>query len=126
MSESDRYTSGVRDRTEIVWRMLCDLVPLLLQMAIASTNDKPRREVGEIGHAIISCMSEHSRNERIEVRVIRDGLPEPPDNDWSKASPEERIEAVWTLTQLCWAWNQPSTNVPRLQRTVTRVQRAQR
>ena len=73
-----------------------------------------------------SRMLDDSRNNQIKVRVIRNGLPEPPDNDWSKATPEERIEAVWTLTELCLAWNQPSTNVPRLQRTVTRVQRAQR
>jgi len=71
-------------------------------------------------------MSEDSRNEQITVRVIRGGLPEPLDNDWSMASPEERIEAVWTLTELCMAWNKPSTSEPRLQRTVTRVQRARR
>jgi hypothetical protein len=71
-------------------------------------------------------MSEDSRKEQITVRVIRDGAPEPPDNDWSMATPEERIEAVWTLTELCLAWNNPSTSVPRLQRTVTRVQRARR
>jgi len=71
-------------------------------------------------------MSEDSRSEQIKVRVIRDGLPEPPDNDWSMASPEERIEAVWMLTELCLAWNKPSASVPRLQRTVTRLQRAKR
>ena len=71
-------------------------------------------------------MSENSRNDRITVKVIRDGSPEPPDNDWTKASPEERIEAVWTLTKLCMAWNNPSTSEPRLQRTITRLQRAQR
>jgi len=69
-------------------------------------------------------MSENSRDEEITVRVIRDGLSEPQDNDWSMASPEERIEAVWTLTKLCLAWNNPSLSVPRLQKTVTRVQRA--
>jgi hypothetical protein len=71
-------------------------------------------------------MSEDSRNKQITVRVIRKGMPEPPDNDWSKASPEERMEAVWTLTELCLAWNHDSTGVPRLQRTVTRLQRKQR
>jgi hypothetical protein len=70
-------------------------------------------------------MFEDSPNEQISVRVIRDGLPEPLDNDWSKASPEERIETAWTLTKLCMGWNNPSTDVPRLQRTVTRLQRAQ-
>jgi len=71
-------------------------------------------------------MVEDSRKDQITVRVIRGGGPEPPDNDWTKASPEERIEAVWTLTELCFAWNKPSASVPRLQRTVTRVQRAPR
>jgi hypothetical protein len=71
-------------------------------------------------------MFEDSRNKQISVRVIRDGLPEPPDSDWSMFSPEERIEAVWTLTQLCLAWNKPSTSEPKLERTVTRLQRAQR
>ena len=47
-------------------------------------------------------MSEDSRNDQIKVRVIRNGLPEPRDDDWSMASPEERIEAVWTLTKLCF------------------------
>jgi hypothetical protein len=71
-------------------------------------------------------MFEDSQNEQIKVTVIRDGAPEPPDDDWSMASPEERIEAVWTLTKLCMAWNNPSTDVPRLQRTVTHLQRARR
>ena len=82
--------------------------------------------VGGPSHAIIFRMSDDSRSEQMTVRVIRKGSPEPPDDDWSMASPEERIEAVWTLTKLCMAWNNPSTSVPRLQRTVTRVQRAQR
>jgi hypothetical protein len=77
-------------------------------------------------HDIISRMSEDSQPEQITVRVIRGGLPEPPDNDWSMATAEERIEAVWMLTELCMAWNKTSTSVPRLQRTVTRVQRARR
>ena len=71
-------------------------------------------------------MVEDSRKKQITVRIIRDGAPEPPDDDWSKATPEERIEAVWTLTKLCMAWNNASTDVPRLQRTITRIQRARR
>ena len=70
-------------------------------------------------------MSENPRKDRMTVRVIRDGSPEPPD-DWTMASPEERIEAVWTLTKLCMEWNNPSSSEPRLQRTITRVQRARR
>jgi hypothetical protein len=71
-------------------------------------------------------MPEASLNKEIIVRVIRDGTPEPPDHDWLNVSPEERIEAVWTLTELCLLWNNPSATVPRLQRTVTSVQRAER
>ena len=71
-------------------------------------------------------MSDDSRSKQISSRVIRNGAPEPPDDDWSMASPEERIEAVWMLTELCMLWNNPSSSVPRLQRNVTRLQRAQR
>ena len=75
---------------------------------------------------VLQRMSEGSPNKEITVTFIRDGLPEPPDDDWTNASPEERIEAVWMLTELCLAWNKPSASEPRLQRTVTRLQRAQR
>lgn len=40
----------------------------------------------------------------IVSRVIRPGEQEPPDSeDWSDATPDERIEAVWTLTKACMA-----------------------
>jgi hypothetical protein len=71
-------------------------------------------------------MSESLQRDKITVRVIRGGLPEAPESDWTTTSPEERIEAVWTLTELCLAWNQQWTHEPRLQRTVTRLQRARR
>lgn len=95
---------------------------------LAHLSVRPTRALrsGEYAHAIISRMFEDSRSEQIRVRVIRNGLPEPPDNDWSMVSPEERIEAVWTLTELCLAWNKSSSSEPRLQRTVTSLQRAQR
>jgi hypothetical protein len=67
-------------------------------------------------------MSEDSQNKQISVRVIRDGSPEPPDDDWAMATMEERIEAVWTLTKLCMCWNNPSASEPKFQRTITRVQ----
>lgn len=77
-------------------------------------------------HVIIRRMPDDaSRSESIKVRVIRDGR-EPRDEEWMATSVEERIEAVWTLTQLCLAWNEQLTREPRLQRTITRVQRAQR
>ena len=71
-------------------------------------------------------MLEASPKQNITVRVIRNGRPEPRDDEWKGSSPEERIEAVWTLTELCLAWNQHLAGELRLQRTVTRLQRAQR
>jgi hypothetical protein len=71
-------------------------------------------------------MFERSRRDQMSIRVIRDQRSEPPDVDWSGTSPEERIEAVWTLTKLCLAWNEQPSREPRLQRTVTRLQRTQR
>jgi len=61
----------------------------------------------------------------IEVKVFRNGEV-PRDYSWKDSTPEERIEAVWTLTKLCLAWNNQSTDEPRLQRTITRVQRNKR
>lgn len=71
-------------------------------------------------------MSEDSQAKEITVRVLRDGLPEPPDMDWSLATPEERIEAVWILTKLCWSWNNPSDDEPQMQKHITRVIRGKR
>ena len=72
------------------------------------------------------CMSEDAQKKEITVRVIRNGEPEPEDNDWATATMAERIEAVWTLTRLCMAWNNSSASEPEFQRTITRVQRARR
>jgi len=62
----------------------------------------------------------------MSVRVIRDGKAELHNHEWLDSSPEERIEAVWTLTRMCLAWSDHLADEPRLQRTVTRVQRARR
>jgi len=59
---------------------------------------------------IIARMVEDSQNSEIPVRVIRDGLPEPPDNDWLMASPEERIEAVWDADQALFGMEQSFRN----------------
>ena len=59
----------------------------------------------------------------ITVRVIRPGDPLPDDRDWASATPEERIEAVWELTRICIAWQGDQTVEPRLQRSISRVQR---
>ena len=67
----------------------------------------------------------HSRN-YITARVIRPGDPPRDDADWETATPEERINAVWDLTLLCLAWQGDQTGEPRLQRSVSRVQRSGR
>jgi hypothetical protein len=71
-------------------------------------------------------MPEASPREEMNVRVIREGCAEPEDEDWISSSPEERIEAVWTLTKLCIKWNDRLADEPRLQRTVTHIQRSER
>jgi hypothetical protein len=70
-------------------------------------------------------MINDSQNRGMTVRIIRNGV-EPGDDGWMDFSPEDRIEAVWTLTKLCLAWNNHQTDEPRLQRTVTRIQRRKR
>jgi hypothetical protein len=61
----------------------------------------------------------------ISVRLIRGG-EEPMDEAWKESTPAERIEAVWTLTKICMAWAGYQTDEPRLQRTITRLQRRER
>jgi hypothetical protein len=48
------------------------------------------------------------------------------DEAWKESTPAERIEAVWTLTKICMAWAGYQTDEPRLQRTITRIQRRER
>jgi hypothetical protein len=71
-------------------------------------------------------MFEASSKKEISISIIRDGQSETIKNEWADSTPEERIEGVWTLTKLCLAWNNPVTDEPRLQRTVTRIQRSSR
>ncbi|NOT00430.1 MAG: hypothetical protein HOP29_07355 [Phycisphaerales bacterium] len=60
------------------------------------------------------------------VRIIRDGKDRPDDSVWKTMSVTERVEAVWTLTRLCMAWNTDPNHEPRLQRSVSRIQRPTR
>jgi hypothetical protein len=62
----------------------------------------------------------------ISSRIIRPGMVETPDMDWKDATVSERIAAVWELTRQCLAWNRDPTDEPRLQRSVSRVQRTWR
>lgn len=71
-------------------------------------------------------MSPNTQRE-ITSRVIRPGEREPSEvEDWRDATPDERIEAVWTLTKACMAWGGEDSGEPRLQRSVSRIQRAWR
>src|SRR5437660_12326583 len=74
---------------------------------------------------IDACLALRSMKKSGSELFEKDG-PSPPDNEWFDSSPEERIEAVWTLTELCLAWKKDLTGEPRLQRTVTHIQRAGR
>lgn len=76
---------------------------------------------------IMSPHMETSLNRKNRTaRVIRPGDPPPDDCAWETATPEERINAVWDLTLLCLAWQGDQSVEPRLQRSVSRVQRSGR
>jgi hypothetical protein len=56
-------------------------------------------------------MSEVSDKKTITVRIA--GKTDELDDDpWKNTSPSERIEAVWTLTKLCLAWNKNDSDEP--------------
>jgi hypothetical protein len=60
------------------------------------------------------------------TRVLRAGEPEPPDLHWQGLSLDERIEEVWNLTKLAYAWRGEDLDALPLQRSVTRVQHLRR
>jgi hypothetical protein len=59
-------------------------------------------------------MVEKLERRRIWTRVISK-RSRPFRNDWAGTSPEERVEAVWLLSKLCYAWNSNQFDEPRLQ-----------
>jgi hypothetical protein len=63
-----------------------------------------------------------SSNRLIVTKVFRGG-EKPVEDDWETISVGERIEAVWVLTRQCIEWTRSGTDEPRLQRSVSRVQR---
>ena len=69
-----------------------------------------------------ACMNQLHRS-GITTRIIRKGEPLPQTDDWQRLSPGERMEAVWELTILCFAWRGDDAGEPRLQRSISRVQR---
>ena len=62
----------------------------------------------------------------ITSRIIRPGQTAPAEPGWEGSTPEERINAVWDLTLVCLAWIGDPASEPRLQRSVSRVQRPRR
>jgi hypothetical protein len=71
-------------------------------------------------------VSMSTRQQRVITTKVFRGGETPPEDDWIGSSVAERIDAVWELTRQCLAWNQAGTDEPRLQRSVSRVQRPSR
>lgn len=62
---------------------------------------------------------------KIDTRVFRAGETPPDDGSvWRDTTPEQRMLAVWELTLYCLAWDR--FDEPRLQRSISRVQRGRR
>ena len=68
-------------------------------------------------------MTEKQHRKNVTSKIIRPGDPLPEDDYWDKFTPEERMNAVWELTLLCLAWQPNQTDEPRLQRSISRIQR---
>ena len=47
-------------------------------------------------------------------------------DEWIEYTPEERLAAVWKLTEACLGWNAEGNVEPRLQRSVVHIQRPRR
>jgi len=67
-----------------------------------------------------------ARIRTVSSRVIRPGTAVPTGDDWQGTTVDDRIAAVWELTRQCLAWNRDPNDEPRLQRSVSRIQRAWR
>lgn len=63
-------------------------------------------------------------NRQVTGRTYRGGQQPSDDTDWLGTTVEQRMDAVWELTRQCLAWGMNAVDEPRLQRSVTRVQRA--
>ncbi len=62
----------------------------------------------------------------LATRLVRPGAAKPKLLDIQALTPGQRMERVWTLTQLCLAMRGEQSHEPRLQRSVVRIQRARR
>jgi hypothetical protein len=68
-------------------------------------------------------MQDPVRRRLITTRILRPGELAVDEDDWAGTTAAERIEAVWTLTLQCLAWQGWEGDEPRLQRSVVRIQR---
>lgn len=59
----------------------------------------------------------------ITSRVIRPGSSVAEESFWDTVTAAERIDGVWELTLLCLAWQPNQAHEPRLQRSISRIQR---
>jgi len=86
--------------------------------------ETPEKRFGQATTRLVDCsVSMSTRQKRvITTKAFRAGET-PPEDDWIGSSVAERIDAVWELTRQCLAWNQTGMDEPRLQRSVSRVQR---
>ena len=73
--------------------------------------------------AIKSLMKHRAGRKKITSSIFRPGDPVPDQQYWDNATPEERMNAVWELTLLCLAWQPNQADEPRLQRSISRIQR---
>jgi hypothetical protein len=69
------------------------------------------------------CMNHPAKRKQMTSRIIRPGDPVPDEQYWDTATPEERMNAVWDLTLLCLAWQPNRGHEPRLQGSISRIQR---
>jgi hypothetical protein len=68
-------------------------------------------------------MKHRAGRKKITSSIVRPGDPVPDQQYWDNATPEERMNAVWELTLLCLAWRPNQAHEPRLQRSISRIQR---
>lgn len=71
-------------------------------------------------------MTSFPTDRTLTSRVIRPGAAPQDEPQPAPSTPGERMEAVWTLTLACLAWNGGIDGEPRLQRSVVRIQRPAR
>ena len=92
----------------------------------ASRSDPICYDIKQMSNGIDEFMERDRQRQVITSRIIRPGQTVPADRGWEGSTPEERINAVWELTLLCLAWTGDRASEPRLQRSVSRIQRPRR